>query len=124
MARIARDRWLLSSLPPLPPPLRDVVLKHLTLFPCQKRQEWGFCSALGCPGGRCFSLPCGAGAGGAKGRSRREPGKWVPWSGQSAPERPLWDVARVSWRLGTREREFARFTWQITSRKSLAGARA
>lgn len=36
MAQIDRNRWLLSSLSPLPLPMHDVLLKHLTLFPCQK----------------------------------------------------------------------------------------
>lgn len=34
MAHIDRNCWLLSPLPPLP--IRDVLLKHLTLFPCQE----------------------------------------------------------------------------------------
>lgn len=127
-------KWHMSTgmagffhLSPLPLPMRDVLLKHLTLFPCQENKNEASvrsCAVLEADAVLCLTAwggrdwgekPKGVGKGGAMVCARHSKTPWAsPW---------VWRREGIL-RLDTRKQEFAPFTWQIPSRKSLAGARA
>lgn len=84
MAHLDRNFWLLASLPPVLLPMHDVLGMHLNPISLPERQEWSFCWYPSCLQGRCFSLPCSAGKGGAEGRNERGSGKQVQCNARSA----------------------------------------
>lgn len=124
----------LASFIPSPPspqlPMRDVLLKHLTLFPCQKDKNGASvrsCAILEADAFLCLAVQGREGQRGeirGSQESRCNDLCKTLWNAHSAGGYPwAWGRECVP-RLDTRKQEFAHFTWQITSGKSLAGARA
>lgn len=116
---------------PFPPlPMHDVLLKHLTLFPCQKDKNGASvrsCAILDTDAFLCLAVQGREGQRGEIGGSQESRCNGLCktlWNAHSA-RGYLWVWGREGvLSLDTRKWEFAHFTWQITRRKSLPGARA
>lgn len=112
---------------PLPLPMRDVLLKHLTLFPCQENKNGASvrsCAVLEADAVLCLAA-CGGRGWGEKSKGVGKAGAMVCARHSEIPWGSPWAWRREGvLRLDTRKQEFAHFAWQIPSGKSLAGARA
>lgn len=122
--------WQKSLASFTPSPIRDVLLKHLTLLPCQEDKNGASvrCSAiLDADAFLCLAVQGREGQRGEIGESQES---WcsdlcrILWDTHSDSGYPWVWVWEGILKLDTGERELTFFTWHITSRKSLAKSKA
>lgn len=121
------QKLLPSFIPsPLPLPMHDMLLKHLTLLPCQKGKNGATVRSWAVLEADAFLCLAAQGTEGQRGEIRESQAREgsdlckTLWNAPSDREHlRVWGRESVLG-LGMGKQEFAHFVWQITIRKSLA----